>query len=72
MKNGVKVVKLNSQEIAEQNQKWNLALIGCVIKENPTFEETLKFAYGICNFITTPQAFLHNDGYFIQIQEWGW
>lgn len=47
MKDGMKVVKLNSQKIAEQNRKWSLALIGYVIGGNPTFKEMLKFAYGI-------------------------
>ncbi|XP_070049158.1 uncharacterized protein [Nicotiana tomentosiformis] len=65
MKDGVKVVKLNSQEIADQNQKWSLALIGYVIGGNPTFKEMLKFVYGVWNFVNTPKVFLHNNGYFI-------
>ncbi|XP_019256255.1 PREDICTED: uncharacterized protein LOC109234641 [Nicotiana attenuata] len=67
LKDGVKVVKLiiNPQEIAEQNQKWSLVLIGYVIGGNPTFKEMLKFVYGVWNFVSTPQVFLHNNGYFI-------
>ncbi|XP_070056714.1 uncharacterized protein [Nicotiana tomentosiformis] len=65
LKDSVKVVKLNPQEIEEQNQKWSLALIGYVIGGNPTFKEMLKFVYGVWNSVTSPQVFLHNDGYFM-------
>ncbi|XP_070054962.1 uncharacterized protein [Nicotiana tomentosiformis] len=65
MKDGVKVVKLNPQEIADQNQKWSLPLIDYVIGNNPTFKEMLKFVYGAWSFANTPQVFLHNDGHFI-------
>ncbi|OIS98866.1 hypothetical protein A4A49_15595 [Nicotiana attenuata] len=55
MNDGVKVVKLNPQEIADPNQKWSLELIGYVIGGNPTFNEILKFVYGVWNFVNTPQ-----------------
>ncbi|XP_016441540.1 uncharacterized protein LOC107767132 [Nicotiana tabacum] len=65
MKDGIKVVKLNPQEIAEYNQKWSRALIGYVIGGNPTFKEMLKFVYGVWNSVSTTHVFLHNNGYFI-------
>ncbi|XP_016451197.1 uncharacterized protein LOC107775908 [Nicotiana tabacum] len=65
MKDVIKIVKLNPQEIAEQNQKWSRALIGNVIVGNPTFKEMLKFIYRVWNYVSTPQVFLHNNGYFI-------
>ncbi|XP_070044692.1 uncharacterized protein [Nicotiana tomentosiformis] len=62
---GVKIVKLNQKEIELQCQKWESALIGYVMGENPTFKEMLKFAYGVWNSVTTPKVLLHDDGYFI-------
>ncbi|XP_075104760.1 uncharacterized protein LOC142178874 [Nicotiana tabacum] len=64
MKDGIKIVKLNPQEIAEQNQKWSRALIGYVIGGNPTFKEMLKLVYGVWTSVSTPHVFLHNNGYF--------
>ncbi|XP_019235772.1 PREDICTED: uncharacterized protein LOC109216098 [Nicotiana attenuata] len=52
-------------EVEEQTQKWKAALIGYVLGGTPSFKEMLKFVYGVWNFITTPQVFLHDDGYFI-------
>ncbi|XP_019236113.1 PREDICTED: uncharacterized protein LOC109216415 [Nicotiana attenuata] len=48
-----------------QNQKWRSALIGYVIGGNPSFKDMLKFVYGVWNTVTTPQVYLHDEGYFI-------
>ncbi|XP_059285124.1 uncharacterized protein LOC132038477 [Lycium ferocissimum] len=65
LKEEVKVAKLNVSEIDTEIEKWNHSLVGYVIGGNPLFKEMLKFAYGVRKFVTTPQVFLHTDGYFI-------
>lgn len=65
IKEGVKNVILNHIEVEEQTQKWKVPLIGYVLGGSPSFKEMLKFLYGVWNFITTPQLFLHDDDYFI-------
>ncbi|XP_019239612.1 PREDICTED: uncharacterized protein LOC109219599 [Nicotiana attenuata] len=42
IKDGVKLVKLNLNEVEQQCQQWKNALIGSVIGGNPTFKEMLK------------------------------
>ncbi|PHU24998.1 hypothetical protein BC332_03330 [Capsicum chinense] len=33
--------------------------------KNPSFKQMLHFVYTFWKFVTTPRAFLNNDGYFI-------
>ncbi|XP_019248632.1 PREDICTED: uncharacterized protein LOC109227894 [Nicotiana attenuata] len=65
VRDGIKIVKLNQQEMEQQCKKWETTLIGYVMGGNPTFKEMLKFAYGVWNSVTTPTVLLHDDGYFI-------
>ncbi|XP_019228865.1 PREDICTED: uncharacterized protein LOC109209956 [Nicotiana attenuata] len=65
IKDGIKVMQLNHQEIDKQKQKWQCALIGYVIGGTPKFKEMLQFVYGVWHSVKTPRVFLHDDGYYI-------
>lgn len=65
LKDGIKVSKLNPKEVFTQTEKWKKALIGYVIGGAPPFKEMLRFVYGVWNFVSTPQIYLHDEGYYI-------
>nr|XP_016436483.1 PREDICTED: uncharacterized protein LOC107762630 [Nicotiana tabacum] len=62
---GEVVVQLLEEDIAEENQKWNRAIIMYVVGNTPTIGAIERFIAGQWSKIKKSKVLFHNDGYFI-------
>nr|XP_009788258.1 PREDICTED: uncharacterized protein LOC104236092 [Nicotiana sylvestris] len=53
------------EDIAEENQKWNPAIVLYVVGNTPTIGTIERFIVGQWSKIRKPKVLFHNDGYFI-------
>lgn len=57
-------MQVNPIDVEVECNKWETTLMGYIIGDTPPFKDMLKFVYGGWNFVTTPQVYLHDEGYF--------
>ncbi|XP_075083460.1 uncharacterized protein LOC142167200 [Nicotiana tabacum] len=65
IRNGVKIVQLEKEEVDRETEKWRNAVIMYVIGETPTIGAVERFIASQWNFTAKPKIYLHNEGYFI-------
>lgn len=59
------VVKVDKEEIEEQNKKWECALIIYVIGDMPRYKFMEKYIAQAWSKVNIPDLFLHDEGYYI-------
>ncbi|XP_019237696.1 PREDICTED: uncharacterized protein LOC109217865 [Nicotiana attenuata] len=65
VQDGEVVIQLLEDDIEEEQQKWNRALILYVVGNIPTIGAVERFIAQQCGKIRKPKVLFHSDGYFI-------
>ncbi|XP_075085157.1 uncharacterized protein LOC142168375 [Nicotiana tabacum] len=63
--NGEKIVKLDLEDIEQENDKWSSAIVLYVIGDSPTVGAMERFLSSVGKFSVKPQIYYHNDDYFV-------
>ncbi|XP_019235091.1 PREDICTED: uncharacterized protein LOC109215473 [Nicotiana attenuata] len=65
VKNGEKIIELDTNEIDRETMKWQHAIVLYVMGESPSIGMLDQFIATQWNFISKPKIYFHNDGYFV-------
>ncbi|XP_070022733.1 uncharacterized protein [Nicotiana sylvestris] len=65
MKDGEVVVQLMEEDIVEENEKWNRAVILYVVGNTPSIGAIERFINNQWASVQKPKVLFHNEGYFI-------
>ncbi|XP_070026139.1 uncharacterized protein [Nicotiana sylvestris] len=65
IKNGEKIVELDTDEVERETMKWKHAIVLYVVGDSPSIGVLDRFIAAEWNFVTKPKIYFHNDGYFV-------
>ncbi|XP_019248547.1 PREDICTED: uncharacterized protein LOC109227808 [Nicotiana attenuata] len=65
IQNGEKIVKLDLEDVEQENDKWRSAIVLYVIGDSPTIGATERFLRSVGKFLGKPQIYYHNDDYSV-------
>lgn len=61
----LKKVQLQQEEMADETEKWQKAIILYVIGTSPSTGTMERFIASQWNFASKPKVYYHNEGYFV-------
>ncbi|XP_075081709.1 uncharacterized protein LOC107826912 [Nicotiana tabacum] len=65
IQNGEKIVKLDLEDVEQENEKWSSVIVLYVIGDSPTIGAMERFLSSLGKFLVKPQIYYHNDDYFV-------
>ncbi|KAK6789480.1 hypothetical protein RDI58_013280 [Solanum bulbocastanum] len=65
VKDGVKIGKLNEEEVAKEAAMWKNVVILYVIGDSPTIAAVTRFLEGQAEYTRKPKVYYHSEDYFV-------